>query len=111
MPRCIENVPTNQPMVIANGSYGYPAGGAQIWAPGSTTNCTMVAFTQAEYDALKTSIATLEANGGSIKVDVESDPQRVQDMNDVFYMFLLVCVTVWGVKQLLNLFTGDTDRG
>lgn len=47
----------------------------------------------------------------TIKVDTASDPERVLDMQAVFYGFLLVLVTVWGVKQLLNLFTGDTDRG
>ncbi len=38
------------------------------------------------------------------------DTERVLDMTELFYAFVLVCVTVWGVKQLLNLFTGDTSR-
>lgn len=56
-------------------------------------------LTTAEIDVMKT-----------IKVDTASDPQRVQDMTDLFYAFLLVLVTVWGLKQLLNLFAGDTSR-
>lgn len=42
--------------------------------------------------------------------DTDSSPERVQDMTDLFYVFLLVLVTVWGLKQLLNLFSGDTSR-
>lgn len=110
MPRCLEPVPLNQPMVIANASYGYPAGSSMVWTPGSTTGCTWVLFSQAEYTALNDRVATLEAKGGTIKVDGTSDPQRVHDMTDLFYAFLLVLVTVWGIKQLLNLFTGDTSK-
>lgn len=42
--------------------------------------------------------------------DTESNPDRVQDMSDIFYAFLLVLVAVWGLKQLLNLFSGDTSK-
>ncbi len=38
------------------------------------------------------------------------DPARVVDMQTVFIGFLSVLVLVWGVKQLLNLFAGDTTR-
>lgn len=46
----------------------------------------------------------------TIRVDSASDPARVQDMTQLFYALLLVLVVVWGVKQLLNLFTGDTSK-
>jgi len=45
------------------------------------------------------------------EVNNPANADRVQDMTDLFYAFLLVLVTVWGAKQILNLFTGDTDRG
>lgn len=41
---------------------------------------------------------------------VEVDPGRIGDMTALFYAFLVVFVAVWGVKQLLNLFSGDTSR-
>lgn len=111
MPRCIELVPLNQPMVKVNGVFGTPAGGSMIWAPGSTTNCTFVAFTQAEYTDLNARLSAVEASPPKLSIDTASNPERVFDMQAVFYGFLLVLVTVWGLKQLLNLFTGDTDRG
>jgi len=45
-----------------------------------------------------------------LTVDSSSDPERVADMASLFYAFLAVLVVVWGVKQLLNLFTGDTEK-
>ena len=41
---------------------------------------------------------------------VQVDPGRISDMTALFYAFLAVFVVVWGVKQLLNLFSGDTSR-
>lgn len=55
-------------------------------------------LTQAEIDANK------------IQVNTASDPERVADMAALFYAFLAALVVVWGVKQLLNLFTGDTEK-
>lgn len=37
-------------------------------------------------------------------------PQRVQDMQALFLAFLAVLVSVWGLKQLLRLFTSDTEK-
>lgn len=54
--------------------------------------------------------AEIQANKSQLTVDTASNPERVQDMTDLFYAFLLALVLVWGVKQLLNLFTGDTSR-
>lgn len=58
----------------------------------------LVVLTQSEIDANK------------LQVNTDSDPERVADMTALFYAFLLVLVMVWGVKQLLNLFTGDTEK-
>ena len=52
--------------------------------------------------------AELDAN--KIQVNTASDPERVADMASLFYAFLAALVVVWGVKQLLNLFTGDTEK-
>ena len=51
-------------------------------------------------------------SGGTVtlQVDSASDPERVADMASLFYAFVAVLVVVWGVKQLLNLFTGDTEK-
>lgn len=36
--------------------------------------------------------------------------ERVSDSGQMFLLFLVALVVVWGGKQLLNLFTGDTER-
>ena len=38
------------------------------------------------------------------------NPERVQDQYLLFLAFLAVIVVVWGLKQLLNLFSGDTSK-
>lgn len=40
----------------------------------------------------------------------EFNPERIQDMNDMFWLFALALIGVWGAKQLLNLFTTDSDK-
>jgi hypothetical protein len=39
------------------------------------------------------------------------DPDRVADMAALFGLFIGVLVIVWGSKQLLNLFSGDIEKG
>ena len=51
-----------------------------------------------------------EIDANKIQVNTASDPERVADMAALFYAFLAALVVVWGVKQLLNLFTGDTEK-
>lgn len=38
------------------------------------------------------------------------DVNRVADMQALFIAFVAVLVSVWGLKQLLRLFTSDTER-
>ena len=52
--------------------------------------------------------AEIETN--KVQFATASDPERVADMTSLFYAFLAALVVVWGVKQLLNLFTGDTEK-
>lgn len=54
--------------------------------------------------------ALLEGAGSGQSPDASTDPQRIEDMTALFYLFLAVLVAVWGCKQLLNLFTGDTEK-
>lgn len=51
-----------------------------------------------------------EIDGNKLQINTASDPERVADMASLFYAFVAVLVVVWGVKQLLNLFTGDTEK-
>lgn len=37
--------------------------------------------------------------------------EKAADMSQLFGAFVAVLVVVWGVKQLLNLFTGDNNGG
>lgn len=52
----------------------------------------------------------IAANKSTLKMDVESDPVRVQDMLDLFYAFLVVLIAVWAIKRLLDLFSGEGDK-
>ncbi len=36
--------------------------------------------------------------------------ERTQDMMELFWAFVLVLVSIWGAKQLLNLFSTDSER-
>lgn len=76
-------------------------GYSQILFGDPTCASGLVILTQSEIDA----------NKATLTVDTASSPERVQDMTDLFYAFLLVLVAVWAIKQLANLFTGDTERG
>lgn len=49
----------------------------------------------------------------TIVVQVEPAPpsaERVQDLLDLFYLFLAVLVAVWGLRKLIDLFSGDTEK-
>jgi len=49
----------------------------------------------------------------SLKINTTPDPinsQRVDDMVLLFVSFIAILVSVWGLKQLLNLFSGDTSK-
>ncbi len=55
----------------------------------------------------------IELAAAALEVSVKPEPidnVRVQDMYALFIAFVAVLVTVWGVKQLLRLFTGDMER-
>ena len=73
-------------------------------------SCAYVLLTQNEHSALVARVSALETSDRTLSLDSTSDPERVADMASLFYAFLAVLVVVWGVKQLLNLFTGDTER-
>lgn len=40
----------------------------------------------------------------------EFNVERSQDMMEMFWAFVLVLVSIWGLKQLLNLFGTDSDK-
>jgi len=44
------------------------------------------------------------------EINNPTNPDRIQDMTSLFYAFLAVLVVIWGVRRLLDLFTGDTSR-
>lgn len=49
----------------------------------------------------------------TVKVQLEPAPidqERIQDQTDLFYMMLMVCIAVWGGRQLYNFFNrGPND--
>lgn len=40
----------------------------------------------------------------------ELNPERIQDIMEMFWLFVLALIGVWGSKQLLNLFSTDSDK-
>ena len=51
--------------------------------------------------------------GTTLTVSTKPEPidlERLADQYDLFIAFLVVLVSVWGIKQLLNLFSHDTSR-
>lgn len=98
MAQCVKILPAGTSLVHSGTGYYLTSVVPVLGIDGDCSSGLQV-LTKAEIDTMKT-----------LKVDTSSDPQRVQDMTDLFYAFLLVLVTVWGIKQLLNLFTGDTSK-
>lgn len=98
MAQCVKVLPTGSSIGVSGRAVFDSS--VPIIVPDDSCTSLLSIYTQLEIDALKQ----------TIKVDSSSDPARVQDMTDLFYAFLLVLVVVWGVKQLLNLFTGDTSK-
>jgi len=46
-------------------------------------------------------------------VQVEPAPpsaQRVEDLLVLFYAFLAVIVVIWGLRKIIDLFSGDTEK-
>lgn len=87
---------------VKSGGLGYPliVGGATDCSDGVLirTDSELGAFLAARQQTI------------SLEVDAAPDPERVTDMQILFYAFLAVLVVVWGMKQLLNMFTVNSDR-
>jgi hypothetical protein len=96
MPVCVNVIPSGSVV----GSAGLQSVKTSVPIIGMDSSCSsgLLLLTQTELDANK------------IQVNTASDPERVADMASLFYAFLAALVVVWGVKQLLNLFTGDTEK-
>lgn len=54
--------------------------------------------------------AEIQANKNQLTMDSTSNPERVADMEALFYMFLVVLISVWAIKRLLDLFSGEGDK-
>lgn len=53
----------------------------------------------------------LQVGQAVIQVDRTHNQAAYDDMLTMFGLFILVIIGVWGAKQLLNLFSSDTERG
>lgn len=98
MAQCVKILPPGTSVVHSGTGY-YLSNYVPLLGVDGDCSSGLQLLTKAEIDAMKT-----------IKLDTSSDPQRVQDMTALFYAFLAVLVVVWGAKQLLNLFSGDTSK-
>jgi len=55
----------------------------------------------------------LSTNTQTIVVQVEPAPpsaQRIEDLLALFYAFLAVIVVIWGLRKIIELFSGDTEK-
>jgi len=55
----------------------------------------------------------LETNTQTLVVQVEPAPpsaERIGDLLALFYAFLAVIVVIWGLRKIIDLFSGDTER-
>lgn len=53
----------------------------------------------------------LQAGQAVVQVDRTHNQEAYNDMTTMFGLFVLAIIGVWGAKQLLNLFSSDTERG
>lgn len=104
MPQCVKWLPSGSQLGLSAGNLviNFP----DLLVKDSACASGLMLYTQSEISALVVPATT----DVQLSVDSSSDPQRVADMQLLFYAFLGVLVAVWGVKQLLNLFSGDTSR-
>lgn len=100
MPVCVRLMPYGTPIGYNSATNIVVSSGGQVIGVDPACSSGLLLLTQAEIDGIKSSIS----------IDTSSDPERVADMASLFYAFVAVLVVVWGVKQLLNLFTGDTEK-
>lgn len=98
MPVCAKVIPVDTQIGVQAGGPGSAILSVPIIGFDPTCSSGLQILTQAEID------------GNKLQINTASDPDRVADMASLFYAFLAVLVVVWGVKQLLNLFTGDTEK-
>lgn len=52
----------------------------------------------------------MDENTTTIVVQVEPAPpsiERLQDIEDLFYLALPALIVLWGLKRLIQLFSGD----
>ena len=98
MPVCAKIIPVDTQIGVQAGGPGSALLSVPIIGYDPTCSAGLLLLTQAELDSNK------------IQVNTASDPERVADMAALFYAFLAVLVVVWGIKRLLNLFTGDTEK-
>ncbi|MBA4254299.1 MAG: hypothetical protein C0445_00300 [Polaromonas sp.] len=52
----------------------------------------------------------IQAGQAIVQVDRTHNQQAYDDMLVMFGLFILALVGIWGAKQLLNLFSSDTEK-
>ena len=103
MPYCVRVVPGGSVIGMTAGNMVSSTNPMVLEDSSCTSGLKL--FTEAEIAALVPSSPGSGSGSAS-----GPDPERMADMQSLFYAFLLVLVLAWGAKQLLNLFSGDTSR-
>lgn len=98
MAQCVSVLPVNT--AIANAGLNPVRTTIPLLGPDSTCSSGLEVLTTAE----------IQANKSQLTIDSSSNPERVADMQALFYAFLAVLVVVWGIKRLLDLFSGEGDK-
>jgi hypothetical protein len=82
------------------------------WIPPNAAATTINAQCPSQYRSwIEVDDNVLQSSVLTVTVPAEEiTPERTQDIQTVFYALMLVFATLWGIKKLLRLFTGDPER-
>lgn len=78
--------------------------------PSDLSTCAIILTTGPEYKAILDAAQTGSSDGTTTIQPAEINQQNIEDTTSMFYAFLVVLAAVWGIKQLINLFSQDVDK-
>lgn len=78
--------------------------------PSDLGTCAIILTTGPEYKLLVQSSQIGSTGGTSTNQPLEINQHNIQDTTEMFYAFLIVLAAVWGIKQLINLFSQDVEK-
>lgn len=83
---------------------------ACVSAPNITTSTYASWCPAADRRVLVVDDVQIQAGQAIVQVDRTHNQTAYDDMLTMFGLFILALVGIWGAKQLLNLFSSDTEK-